>query len=318
MKRVIKMMLLVLITIIISGCSKGRTKKIGILIYDKEDTFMQEYLSELTKKIDQKSNFKYEVYFAGKNQLLQNKQFLEFYNEDYDLIIVNAVDRLSSYAMIEKAEVKDIPLIFINREPQAVLSNSKNSYYVGSNSLQIGVLQAELVKQMLDTNDLTDINDDGVVQIVILKGEQSHQDAENRTAEVINGLKDLGINYEILTISIGNWERNQVYLKADELFSEYDNVELVISNNDDMALGIIDYLEEKEFIVAPKIIGVDGTVAGLEAIANNKMYGTVVNDYLEQVRTIDILIDYLLKGVILKDFDYDNRFQLINGKIIHN
>ena len=42
-----------------------------------------------------------------------------------------------------------------------------------------------------DLSDL-DKNDDNQIQMVILKGEQGHQDAEKRTSEIIRVLEDYG------------------------------------------------------------------------------------------------------------------------------
>lgn len=316
MRKILIISLIIFTSITLGACKNEQNKKIGILIYDQNDTFMQEYLNEIKSILDKKENIIYDIAFADRNQLNQNQQFINYYNQNYDLIIVNAVDRLSSGSMIKKAEIKGIPLIFINREPQALLTKSKNSYYVGSNSIQTGKLQASLVEMLIENNEISDINNDGLIQTIILKGEQGHQDAENRTSEVINELKALQIPYDILSIEVANWERNQAYIKMGQLIDVYDNIELIISNNDDMALGVIDYLKEFEIMENIKIIGVDGTTAGLDAINNGDLYGTIINNYLKQTKDIDILIDYLLFNIQIDDFDYDNRFQLTDGEII--
>ena len=56
-----------------------------------------------------------------------------------------------------------------------------------------------------------------------------------------------------------------------------EQIELVISNNDDMALGAIDAMERigAENI---QVVGIDGTVPGIEAVENGKMLGTVSSD----------------------------------------
>ncbi len=61
----------------------------------------------------------------------------------------------------------------------------------------------------------------------------------------------------------------------EQWLSEYpDTIELVISNNDDMALGAIDALERAQ-TEGVNVIGIDGTTPGLEAIENGKLLGTV-------------------------------------------
>lgn len=57
-------------------------------------------------------------------------------------------------------------------------------------------------------------------------------------------LKDRGVPIEKITGGIANWERSQASALMEQWLSAYpDTIELVISNNDDMALGAIDALE---------------------------------------------------------------------------
>lgn len=314
MKKIISYIILITLVVLLSGCKNNNHKKIGILIYDKEDTFMKEYLTSVINTIEEE--YYYEVGFADRNQLKQTSQFINFIDRKFDLIIVNAVDRLQSGSFIEKAEQNNIPLIFINREPQSLLNDSKNSYYVGSDSKNTGLLQANIVKEMVFDNKIKDKNNDGIIQTVILKGEQSHQDSESRTIEFIDSLGKLDISYELLAISVANWDRKQAFDKMKELDQMLDNIELVVSNNDDMALGTVDYLKEKYGEINLKIIGVDGTNSGLNAIDNNEIYATVTNDIITQTRAVKKITDYLLKGIVDSDFDYEERFQLIKGKIV--
>ena len=65
------------------------------------------------------------------------------------------------------------------------------------------------------------------------------------------------------------------------LISQYQNkIELVLANNDDMALGAIDALKASELPKDewPIIVGIDGTDVGLGAIKNGEMAGTAYND----------------------------------------
>jgi len=57
-------------------------------------------------------------------------------------------------------------------------------------------------------------------------------------------------------------------------------IELIIANNDDMALGAIDALKASQIPKEewPGVVGIDGTDAGLDAVRNEEMLGTVYND----------------------------------------
>ena len=82
---------------------------------------------------------------------------------------------------------------------------------------------------------------DGTVSYVLLEGESSHQDSLIRTEWSIQTLKDGGVPIERITGGIANWERSQASALMEQWLDEYPGeIELVIANNDDMALGAID------------------------------------------------------------------------------
>ena len=57
-----------------------------------------------------------------------------------------------------------------------------------------------------------------------------------------------------------------------------NEIEIVIGNNDDMALGAIDAMKKENVVNPPVVVGIDGTKVGLEAVKNGDMIGTVLND----------------------------------------
>ena len=64
----------------------------------------------------------------------------------------------------------------------------------------------------------------------------------------------------------------------EQWLGEYpEMIELVICNNDDMALGAIDAMERAE-IDHIKLVGIDATTPGQEAVRSGKLLGTVSAD----------------------------------------
>ena len=65
-------------------------------------------------------------------------------------------------------------------------------------------------------------------------------------------------------------------------------IEVILSNNDDMALGAIDALSEtgRPLEDWPLIVGIDATAPALEAVRAGQLYGTVFNDSRGQARAI--------------------------------
>ena len=310
-------------------------QRVGIFIYDETDTFISAVSDKLELGIQHSntSNLSYNIYYAENSQNNQNTQIINYLEQNPSLLLVNAVDRLASGTIIEKCEEAGTGLIFFNREPlESDMEDATNAYYVGSNPEDLGNLQAEMAADLFGNptslNPLYDTNGDNIIQLVILKGEQGHQDAEKRTSSLIATLNNLGYQFELLVTEVDNWRRQEAYASMPDIYDTYgEDIELICSNNDDMALGAIDYLLENniffddvEITEQPFVIlGVDATSVGLEAIENNYMYGTVLNDSEGQADAILALMEYILDNKDFADFPYtftNERYIYVAGKSI--
>ena len=130
---------------------------------------------------------------------------------------------------------------------------------------------------------------DGILQYVMLEGEPGHQDALLRTEYTIQTITDQGIEVERLARDTANWNRAQAAARIASWLEEFgDQIEVVLSNNDDMALGAIDALKEtgRPLKDWPLIVGIDATAPALEAVEAGQLYGTVFNDSRGQAQAI--------------------------------
>ena len=119
-------------------------------------------------------------------------------------------------------------------------------YYVGADASQSGVLEGEIAADAFKENADMDKNGDGICQYVVLEGEAGHQDAIVRTEYSVNTIIDNGVEVEKLGYAIANWNRAQAQTKTAALLTQFEgNLDLIIANNDDMALGAVDVLLEK-------------------------------------------------------------------------
>lgn len=323
----INLILLVFLVLFLVSCEKKEIK-VGIMIYDESDTFMQEFKNAIIKNL---SDYEYEVFYASNSQSIQNKQMVNLIDQNYDLLVINAVDRLAASSLAELANDKNIPIIFINREPlEEDIARYENIYYVGADADLLGIRQAEaadlVFKDPKNLNKIFDRNADNVIQTVILKGEQSHQDAEKRTRMSIEHLRALGYEVELLTTSVANWRRDLAYIQTKEIMEMFPEVELILSNNDDMALGAIDYLVETNRFEKGEtydqdilIIGVDATSVGKQAIKDGLLFASVLNDSSAQGQAVATLINYLMKNKPLDDLPFElvkERYVFVDGQVI--
>lgn len=255
-----------------------------------------------------------ELMDASQSQLTQNEQVKSLIEKGCDVICVNLVDRTEPTTITDLAESKQVPIIFFNRELVAEdLERWSELYYVGADALQSGVFEGELAANAFKTNAKMDKNGDGICQYVVLEGEAGHQDSIVRTEYSVNTLIENGVEAEKLGYAMANWNRAQAQTKTAALLTQLSGkIELIIANNDDMALGAIDALRDSQIPREdwPGVVGIDGTDAGLLAVENDEMLGTVYNDKEGQAREM-----LNLAFAIATNGDKDS-IPLIDGKYV--
>lgn len=271
-----------------NGQEKPKTSiRVGVLLYRGDDTFigtLRGAVEEKAKEYEKEKGIKVslDIMDAKGSQLTQNNQVERLLSLGCDVLCVNMVDRSAASVVIDKAMDAGIPIVFFNREPvEEDMNRWEKLYYVGADPKESAVLQGKILVQAYRKNrDVLDHNGDGIVSYVLLEGESSHQDSLIRTEWSIQTLKDGGVPLEKLTGGIANWERSQASALMEQWLSEYPGeIELVIGNNDDMALGAADAMERNGAVAGSiKIVGIDGTPAGIEALKAGKLFGTVQSD----------------------------------------
>lgn len=268
-----------------SGGASNNSIKIGVAVYKGNDTFISNMVSAFTDIVsayEQQTGVQIDVNIADgqENQTTQNGQIERFISLDYDVLVVNLVDRTDASYIIDKAMDAGIPIVFFNREPvQGDMQKWDRIFYVGSDARESAEQQAQIVIDLHRSNPAAiDLNGDGVIQYIMLEGESRHQDAMIRTEYSVQRLREGGLALEKLDGAIANWDRDQAAGFTSRFMDTYvDQVELIICNNDDMALGAADAIADLG-IPFTNIVGIDGTVAGRAAVDNGYILGTVEMD----------------------------------------
>lgn len=104
-----------------------------------------------TKKTIQAWRSAKKIADARGSQQEQNDQIDQFISLDYDLLLVNIVDRTNAAVIIDKATQADIPVVFFNREPvREDIFRSDQIYYEGSDAKQSAILQADVIADALE------------------------------------------------------------------------------------------------------------------------------------------------------------------------
>ncbi|MDE6949523.1 MAG: galactose ABC transporter substrate-binding protein [Lachnospiraceae bacterium] len=286
---------------------------VAVFYYTYGDTYISSVRSALDAALDA-AGVAYQDYDSNNSQTTQTEQIDTAIAQGAKVLVVNQVDTGSDDTtknIIEKAQAKDIPVIFFNRSvSEDVVSAYDKAVFVGTDYEMAGHMQGEMVGNYLVENfDTVDLNGDGVISYVMFKGQEGNAEADARTQYGVEDankvLKDAGKeelsfydssnSNKYLVDQAGAWSAAAAteYLQtAMSQYSEANNnmIELVIANNDEMAIGSITALQNagynKEGATVIPVFGVDATDAAKDAIAAGSMIGTIKQDAEGMANTI--------------------------------
>ena len=310
---------ILLIAFLITGCEDKSVKtdhiiRIGVVTYTQDDPFINAMTDQLKEDLKKMETDHMKIITTVKNgddnQQDQNEIVEEMIDAGCDVLCVNLVDRTAPSRIIRMAKQEDIPVLFFNREPvREDLMQWDRLYYVGGDAKQSGTMQGEIAAEVIRADPAVDRNADGKIQYVLLEGETGHQDAIIRTDSVVRTIQGQGIYLEKLSYQFANWNRSQAENKMLQLIHQYGgDIELVLCNNDEMAMGAVDAYEDEGYPLEerPVIFGIDGLDGTLEAVKNGIIQGTVFNDRQGQAEQIARLATDLFKGNALSGYDFVN------------
>lgn len=272
---------------------RQRPVSIGVVVYNFDDVFItlvRRSLEEIQKQNEGKVVFKF---FDGKgNQAIQNQVIDEVMKrETPDILLVNLVNIQATQQVIDVVKMKkSIPIVFFNREPISIdpVKAYKKSFYVGRNSKEAGRFQGEILIDLWNKDrSFVDKNNDGILQYIMLQGERASIESQERTEFSVSTIEKAGIKTIQLATSICSWRRDIAKESVNSLLLSYSaQIDAIIANNDEMAIGAIEALQDFGYNKGDKektipVVGVDATAEAQELIKKGYMAGTVIQDPYE-------------------------------------
>ena len=278
---------------------------VGVFYYDYSDVYISSVRSSMDEQL-KAMGVNYTNYDGAGNQAQQTDQINTAISNGANLLIVNIVETSSPDAAqqaCDAAKNAGIPIIFFNREVSDDVVNSyEKCAFVGTNAPEAGHMQGKLVGEYLLANyDAVDLNGDGSISYVMFKGQEGNAEAEARTQYGVDDCNavltaagkpflefyDPSNTDKYLVDQDGLWSSAAATNYLSTALAQYSEangnmIELVIANNDEMALGAISALQAAGYNTGSgkviPVFGVDATDAAKNAIANGSIIGTIKQD----------------------------------------
>jgi inositol transport system substrate-binding protein len=188
-------------------------------------------------------------------------QVENFVAQNVDAIIVIAANTDAADPMTKAAQDAGIPLVYVNRLPSNL---PEGISYVGSESIQAGIMQAEWIAEQLG----------GKGNVVIMNGDLAQEAAQKRTEgekQVFAKFPDI----KIIREDTGNWSRDQGLALMENWLASGDQIDAVASNNDEMAIGAIQAIEAAGKLGEIIVGGVDASPDALQEMDKGRLDVTV-------------------------------------------
>jgi len=247
----------------------GESFTVGYVINNFGDTF-QNFIYQAMESYATANGVTIINADAGEDAATQLAEVENMLVMGVDALIVVPVDTAAMEPIINVVTDAGIPLVFVNRNPFAGREDQMPAgvYYVGSQEIDAGIMQARHIGPMLD----------GQGGVAILQGMLDNEGALARTRGNEEILAAEFPDIEILAMQNADWQVDLGMNVVENWIIAYgDNLNAVLSNNDDMAIGAIRALQAagREDVL---VMGIDGNPNALDAIEAGELVGSVFQD----------------------------------------
>ena len=252
--------------------------------------FEDNFLTVLRMAIEESAGYRgHDTYVADGdgNKERQLSQIREFVDAKVDAIIIAPVSGDPEYnrGIVETVISANIPLVYVNTDP-SISNYPSNMVYVGSNEVESGTMQTEELAKLANYK----------ANIALLKGAEENPAAQIRTQDVRDVIKQYP-NMKITVEGTANWQRSEAMALVTKWLDEGQTFDMIVANNDEMALGAILALQKKGLDPKKFLIGgIDATHDALEAMDKQLLDVTVLQDGQRQAEKAVIAANNLIRG----------------------
>jgi inositol transport system substrate-binding protein len=243
-----------------SGSGSDEKITIGVtMLFD--DLWLTTLRDAMTEYAATQPNVELVMVDSKEDVATQLAQVENFVTQKVDAIVVIPANTDAADPMTKAAQDAGIPLVYVNRIPSNL---PEGVSYVGSDSIQAGIMQAEWLAEKLG----------GKGNVVIMNGNLAQEAAQKRTEgekQVFAKFPDI----KIIKEDTGNWSRDQGLALMENWLASGDQIDAVASNNDEMAIGAIQAIDAAGKLGEILVGGVDASPDALQEMDKGRLNVTV-------------------------------------------
>lgn len=313
MKRLLVVLMTLALVSALLGCSKKDSQSTGKDVSSGDDDLIVVGFSQVGAESDWRTaNTKsfqttfveeagYKLLFDDAQQKQENqiKAIRNFIQQDVDYIVIAPVVETGWETVLGEAKEAGIPVIIVDRMIN-VSDDSLFTCWVGSNFKQEGYDAADWLAEYLEKQGRSN----ETINIVTLQGTIGSSAQIGRTEGFAERMKDHP-NWVMLDRQTGEFTQSKGQEVMESFLKSYDDIDVVIAENDNMAFGAIDAIKAAGKVPGKDIIIVsfDAVKAAFEAMIAGDMNVSVECNPLHGPRVAEI-IQKLEKGEKVDKLQY--------------
>lgn len=210
----------------------------------------------------------------------------QYVSADVDAIVIVPVQAETLEAQVNAANAAGIPILDVNAE----LKNDNLDASVQPDDVAAGEVETEMMMEELG----------GEGNIVVLEGPLGGSGEINRGQGIDNVLEEHP-DVEVLARDTANWNREEAVTLMSNWISAFgDDIDGVVSQNDDMGLGARQALREAGMDDVP-VVGIDAVADGIAAVQNGDFIGTALQNGTVQLATGVAVAAKIARGEDVQD-----------------
>ena len=263
MKRVALALTLITAALGFASPASAKALKMGVTIEDFNDVFMRYALDQLTDEA-KKNGIEVVAADGKRDPNEQIKQIENFITQGVDAIMIHVIDQSIAPRISKLCLEAKIPLVYFNRKPDDSALTAGKVVAVASPEVVAGNLEGEFVAKKLG----------GKGNVAILMGSMGTAPQIGRT----QGTKDVIAKYpgmKVVREQTANFARPDAVTVVENWLASGIQIDAIICNNDEMAIGAVQVLTEKKMKDKVLVTGVDATSDALKFIAEKRLDMTV-------------------------------------------
>lgn len=239
----------------------GRRYKIGVS-FAVLDQFLQNVADGMKARAAE-AGVDLTIVAAQSRSDVQLNQVQDFIAAKMDAIIVLPQTTDATGPITSAVRGAGIPLVYVNRRPSALPDGVP---YVGSDEKYAGELQGGFLAKALHNTG----------SVVILQGDPAQEATRLRTQGCQETVEKAGL--KVIDSQAGSWAREKGLSITETWLQSGKKIDAICSNNDEMALGAIQALQNAGKLAQVKVVGVDATKDGQAAVKAGTLAATVFQD----------------------------------------